>query len=702
MSAERSRDSDEPDDEISGARATPVDPLIGARIADRYRIVRVHGRGGMSIVYAATYEAQQREVAIKVLDEDSSNDPLAIERFMHEARTASSLSHGHVVGVSDFGRLPNGRPYLVMPMIQGKDLATLISEEGPMPASRVAALLAGVASALDSMHEQGLIHRDIKSENLMFVRGDDGTETVLVLDFGIAAAPQGSSELEDDGTSGTPDFMAPEALAGEPLDHRADVYSLATVAFELLSASLPFESTDVADLARIKTTQRPRTLSEATRTKFPAALEAVIARGLARDPNNRPRSAGKLVQALSVAAANAKSTLQAPWVKALAERAAAVASATPAPKPESKPPARKRTLVGQPITLQAAAALAAQAHAKSAAPPVAGPDAKPVAQAAAKPVAQPALTKQTLLEVAKKPAQVLTTGARPPVEEPSIVVDPSLFAEAQAQAQTPAPRVLQPAPRVLPPVRSVLEPRPSAPRPIDSMSPLSELEVEPPRMGLPWLRIGIGVAAALGALVIVLSLRDNDAQSSVSATQLEAPATAPSQPPVAELAPKPAPSPVHELEIAPAPAPSPMPSPVPAAEPTPAPAPAAEKSVEPKRAPKTSSRSRTTPATREPRPTRAVREPAPAAPAAERASAQDLSQAAVDAMLRGDFEGALAQFKAAISANPRYAPAHRGKGLVLERMGRAQDAASAFKQYLRLQPTAPDAAKIKARLAALE
>jgi serine/threonine protein kinase len=163
------------------------DRLLGALIGGRYRVERVHIRGGMSVVYAATHEQQQRAVAVKVLDEANAGNPQAVARFVHEARIASSLSHGHVVGVSDYGRLPDGRPYLVMPMIAGTDLATLLAQEGPQSPQRVAALLAGAASALDAMHGSGLVHRDIKSENLMHVRGDDGTETVLVVDFGIAA-----------------------------------------------------------------------------------------------------------------------------------------------------------------------------------------------------------------------------------------------------------------------------------------------------------------------------------------------------------------------------------------------------------------------------------------------------------------------------------------------------------------------------------
>jgi serine/threonine-protein kinase len=348
------------------ATATP-DPLIGTQIAGRYRIDRVHARGGMSIVYAATYEAQQREVAVKVLDEASANDPEAIARFDHEVRTASSLSHGHVVGVSDSGRLPDGRPYLVMPLIMGQDLATVISEQGPMPAARVAALLAGVASALDAMHAQGLVHRDIKSENIMYVRADNGAESALVLDFGIAAMPAAIHDGQTADTSGTPDFMAPEALAGEPSDHRADIYSLATVAFELLTGRLPYSGNDLTDLLRRRAKDKPRTLSKTTGLKFHPSLEAVFARGLARKPSDRPSSAGELIRELAAAASLARAPLQAPakqgparrasTLKALALQALGVAA------PDSGAPrlARLRTLVGLPFTRPANTAQTAEA-----------------------------------------------------------------------------------------------------------------------------------------------------------------------------------------------------------------------------------------------------------------------------------------------------------------------------------------------------
>src|SRR5688572_14555986 len=147
--------------------ASPRDPLIGARVDGRYLVESVLGRGGMGVVYAAVHEELQRAVAVKVLNPAWAADPDATERFLREARTASSLSHANVVDVWDLGRLPDGRPYLVMPRIAGEDLGTLLAEHGPQHPRRVVELLQGVAAALDLIHDKGFVHRDIKPENLL-------------------------------------------------------------------------------------------------------------------------------------------------------------------------------------------------------------------------------------------------------------------------------------------------------------------------------------------------------------------------------------------------------------------------------------------------------------------------------------------------------------------------------------------------------
>lgn len=285
----------------AGASLDAREPAVGSYIDGRYRVDGVLGRGGMAVVYAGEHLELQRVVAIKVLDQAQATDPVVVGQFLLEARTASGLSHPHIVSVSDLGRLPDGRPYLVMPMIFGTDVADLLASQGPLAPRRAVALLRGVAAALDFIHARGLLHRDIKCENLMHVANEDGTESLLVLDFGIASAALSRMSQEPGTWSGTPEYMPPEAFAGAAPDRRGDVYSLATVAFELIAGCLPFNCANLDELIATKSQGSARTLSEATGVEFDDELESVIARGLAALPEARYSSAGALVDALAAA-----------------------------------------------------------------------------------------------------------------------------------------------------------------------------------------------------------------------------------------------------------------------------------------------------------------------------------------------------------------------------------------------------------------
>ncbi len=284
----------------------PRDPLIGSSIDGRYSIHELLGRGGMGVVYAGVHDHLQRPVAIKVLNAAWASDPVAVERFLREARTASSLSHGNIVDVTDLGRLPDGRPYLVMPKVDGTDLASLYAQAGPQPPKRVAELLGGVASALDLIHAKGLVHRDIKPENLMYVVREDGSETVMLLDFGIAALVMSNQpRLTRQGAIfGTPEYLPPEVCDGRLPDRRGDVYALATVAFELITGKLPFNADNPFQILPQKLARDAPTLARASGVQFPAELETVIARGLAREPEDRYGTASELIGALRTATAS--------------------------------------------------------------------------------------------------------------------------------------------------------------------------------------------------------------------------------------------------------------------------------------------------------------------------------------------------------------------------------------------------------------
>ena len=392
---------------VAGIKSAPGrDPLLGARIDGRYRIRAVHGRGGMGVVYSAVHEDLRRDVAVKVLDKSWATDRTAIERFLQEARTASGLSHGNIVDVLDLGRLPDGRPYLVMPLIIGSDLATVLAEEGPQHPKRVASLLGGVASALDLIHAKGLVHHDIKPENLMRVRREDGSETVVVLDFGIAGArfPLDGRGLElfD---RGTPEFMPPEAAAGVVPDRRGDIYALATVSFELMTGRLPFESNDDAELATLKATRPPSSMTYASGMSFPLALEAVVARGLATRPAERYPTAGEFVRRLAHVAAQISDDFLS---REAPQSAAGPVLQPPATRPQRRAMAsRSRTLMGG----------VARAGASASAPPAGSNpvDAAARVDAAAE---QSSLTAQTLPQMhAVSVAPSALGDSQPPVAE---------------------------------------------------------------------------------------------------------------------------------------------------------------------------------------------------------------------------------------------------------------------------------------------
>jgi hypothetical protein len=283
---------------------SPGELPSGTRIDGRYTVHGLLGRGAQAVVYDGTHDELARPVAIKVLDMSWAGESAAISRFLREARIASALSHSHIVDVSDLGRLQDGRPYLVMPKVPGVPLSEWLWTHGRQAALRVAQLLAGVASALDLIHARGFVHRDIKPENLMFVRQPDASETVVLLDFGIAVLTSSHAPrvTQRNVLFGTPAYMPPEMWEGSGPDARGDTYALATVAFELITGVLPFDDANAMQLlAKKYRTPAPR-LSDMGFGEFSEALEGVFRHGLVRQPELRFGTAGAFVSALQRAA----------------------------------------------------------------------------------------------------------------------------------------------------------------------------------------------------------------------------------------------------------------------------------------------------------------------------------------------------------------------------------------------------------------
>jgi eukaryotic-like serine/threonine-protein kinase len=261
-------------------------------VGGRYEVERPLGRGGMAMVFLARDEALGRPVALKVLPTDLRPDDPFRERFLREARLAARLSHPNVVRVFDAGEA-DGQPYIVMEYVPGETVADLLARRGRLTSAEAADLAAQACDGLQHAHEHGLVHRDIKPQNLL-VR-EDGC--VKVADLGIARAAE-STHLTQSGTIlGTAAYLSPEQAAGEEVTPATDIYSLGAVLYELLTGRPPYELSNLAELAARQAAGEivpPRDLEPSV----PEPLEAVVMRCLARDPRFRPGSAAEVAAAL--------------------------------------------------------------------------------------------------------------------------------------------------------------------------------------------------------------------------------------------------------------------------------------------------------------------------------------------------------------------------------------------------------------------
>jgi serine/threonine protein kinase/tetratricopeptide (TPR) repeat protein len=279
------------------------------------------GAGGMGEVFRARDPRLGREVAVKVLLGEGAPEPERLARFEQEARAAAALSHPNILTIHDVG-LHEGRPYLVTELLEGRTLRELL-QRGPLPARQVVALGLQLGRGLAAAHSVRIVHRDIKPENLFLTQDD----TLKILDFGLAKlrpdTPLGSNETtlaasQSMGVSGTPAYMAPEQLRGEPLDGRADLFALGAVLYELLTASSPFRrQTAVATLAAILHEPAPP-------LDAPPALERLIRRCLEKEPGERFQSARDVVFALETALGAGESTAAPPPSTQAAPRSIAV------------------------------------------------------------------------------------------------------------------------------------------------------------------------------------------------------------------------------------------------------------------------------------------------------------------------------------------------------------------------------------------
>jgi serine/threonine protein kinase len=226
-----------------------MDDLIGTVVLDRYRVAEQLGRGAMGTVYRGTHVRLERDVAIKVMHDHLGVEKVMLDRFRREAKVAAKMQHPNLIGVLDAGETPDGRPVMVLELAAGRTLTSVL-EVSPAP-RRVIRLVKQILLGLDHAHTAGLIHRDLKPDNIIVEIGRDGTEIPRIVDFGIAilrdrdGTVEGGRLTETGQVLGTPLYMSPEQAQAEPFDHRADLFALGVIVYQMLAGTLPFEGTAI-------------------------------------------------------------------------------------------------------------------------------------------------------------------------------------------------------------------------------------------------------------------------------------------------------------------------------------------------------------------------------------------------------------------------------------------------------------------------
>jgi serine/threonine protein kinase len=291
------QDTDKPEsqDEEAGDVASSIADVA---LPDNFHLIRPLGRGETASVYLARDNALKRLVAIKVLRADLSADPVCRARFEREAQAAARLSHEGIASVHSVGRLDDGRLYIVMEHVDGKNLSELLQARGPFAIDEARALVVQVCSALAHAHAKNLVHRDLKPANILI---DDAGQRAHLTDFGVAAILETGTETvtrltRENERIGDPRYMSPEQLRGEPLTGQSDIYSLGVIAYELLANRGPFDDAEVTNMAGAHLRRPPPDLRR-MRADLPQSLADTLKRCLAKTAAHRP-SASELVRLL--------------------------------------------------------------------------------------------------------------------------------------------------------------------------------------------------------------------------------------------------------------------------------------------------------------------------------------------------------------------------------------------------------------------
>ncbi len=336
-------------------RPKGADSLIGRVLADRYHILKRIGEGGMGRVYLGEHVKMNRQCAIKVMGPALVNDAESAARFAREASNAARIIHPNVAAVFDYGE-SDGLIYLVMEFVDGEPLARLLTREAPLALDRALDLASQIADGLGAAHELGIVHRDLKPDNILVTRTRTGREIAKVVDFGIAKAIQegvGEGLTHTGQVIGTPEFMSPEQLLGDPVDARSDLYALGCILYLMLTASPPFDAPTREQMIKRRLSEDAPHVHEID-PALPDSVARIVARLLARSPKERYGSAAEVKDALAGAHVRRSGVVRAPLESRATPRSATTVAflhATQATTevteiPESKPMRRTPIVIG--------------------------------------------------------------------------------------------------------------------------------------------------------------------------------------------------------------------------------------------------------------------------------------------------------------------------------------------------------------------
>jgi len=285
------------------------DPLIGQTVGGRFLVLKKIGSGGMGSVYRARQEGMDRDVAVKVLLGDLTQNDTVLRRFTLEALAVSRLRHPNTIQIFDYGQTPDGNPYIAMEFLEGHTLHELMRKEHGLPVRRALRIMGKVAESLAEAHGKEIVHRDLKPENIFLVTVGENPDYVKVLDFGVAKLRDHKSEqgtLTQAGSIfGTPRYMSPEQCSAQPVDSRSDLYSLGVILYEMIAGKAPFEGDQALSLLLAHVNDDPPPLAGACEGQVvPAEVQELVGQLLEKRPDDRLQTAGDFAKRCDELAAN--------------------------------------------------------------------------------------------------------------------------------------------------------------------------------------------------------------------------------------------------------------------------------------------------------------------------------------------------------------------------------------------------------------